>query len=81
MKRFSEEYDNVRLTDCCGAFSTYNEFGELYCKSCFNGVSAGEGDGTEYKGNVHKEPVVLKVCESPVEGATVEIVPFDPFPH
>lgn len=39
--------DGVRLTDCCAAFSTYHG-SMLCCKACFNEVSNGEGDGTEW---------------------------------
>ena len=41
----------VRLTDCCGAFSTYHldEMGHefLCCKKCWNEVPVGLGDGLE----------------------------------
>ena len=41
----------VRLTDCCGAFSTYHidEIGHeiLCCKKCWNEVPVGQGDGLE----------------------------------
>ena len=47
MKRYNE--DGMRMTDCCGACSTYDEFGELYCKACYTVVGIGEGDGSEYK--------------------------------
>ena len=47
-KRYAE--DGTRLTDCCGAYSTYDEGGELYCKKCFQPVGFGQGDGTERKG-------------------------------
>ena len=40
----------LRLTDCCGAFSTYMDDGEgdvvLCCKQCYNEVPIGQGDGT-----------------------------------
>lgn len=42
--------DGYRLTDCCGAVSTYDEFGELYCKVCYDVVGHGEGDGSEKEG-------------------------------
>ena len=35
-----------RLTDCCGAYSTYVE-GILSCKKCYHEVPQGQGDGTE----------------------------------
>ena len=38
----------IQLTKCCGAHSTYDEFGQLYCKACFNDVEPGEGDGSLY---------------------------------
>ena len=41
-----------RLTSCCGCYSTYCEDGNgreaLCCKSCYNGVGIGEGDGNEF---------------------------------
>ena len=41
--------DGMRLTDCCGTCSTFDENGILYCKACYEEVSFGEGDGNEYK--------------------------------
>lgn len=38
--------DGTRLTDCCGAYSTFME-GELCCKKCYEVVDYGEGDGSE----------------------------------
>ena len=49
--------DGMRLTDCCGAASSYYEADRigycdtLLCKSCFRRVEIGEGDGNEYKCN------------------------------
>ena len=45
-KKYSTEYQ-TRLTDCCGAFSTYDDHGSLYCKKCFCEVDHGQGDGSE----------------------------------
>ena len=36
-----------RLTDCCGAFSTYMDGDILCCKQCYWEVPVGQGDGTE----------------------------------
>lgn len=36
-----------RLTDCCGAFSTYMDGDVLCCKKCYWEVPVGQGDGTE----------------------------------
>ena len=36
-----------RLTDCCGAFSTYMDGDILCCKRCYWEVPVGQGDGTE----------------------------------
>tara|TARA_R100000995_G_C3406860_1_gene87543 strand:+ start:237 stop:383 length:147 start_codon:yes stop_codon:yes gene_type:complete len=36
---------NIKLTNCCNAYSTYNDE-VLICKKCYNIVSIGEGDGT-----------------------------------
>ena len=42
--------DGMRLTDCCGCYSTFcMDTGELVCKKCFKVVEFGEGDGSEYK--------------------------------
>ncbi len=49
-KKFNDE--GVRLTDCCGCMSTYDEMGTLVCKGCYNEVSSGEGDGCETKTQV-----------------------------
>ena len=37
----------MRLTDCCGSFSTYHD-SDLCCKSCWRTVPNGQGDGTEF---------------------------------
>ena len=42
--------DGVRLTDCCGAYSTFVDVGdgwELSCKRCYEAVPSGQGDGSE----------------------------------
>ena len=46
-----KQYDEngMRLTDCCGCHSTYDENGVLYCKGCYKPVGVGQGDGAEYK--------------------------------
>ena len=44
--------DGVRLTDCCGAYSTFVDVGdgwELSCKQCYKAVPSGQGDGSETK--------------------------------
>jgi len=46
-KRYDE--NGMRLTDCCGAHSTFCD-DYLVCKKCFGEVSFGEGDGSEYLG-------------------------------
>jgi len=45
----SKQFDNdgTRLTDCCGCYSKYDEYGTLYCCKCFCEVKTGEGDGAE----------------------------------
>jgi len=40
--------EGMRLTDCCGACSTFDGEGILYCKSCGEAVGVGQGDGCEY---------------------------------
>jgi len=40
-----EKKSSTKLTSCCGAYSTYDQDGYLYCKKCFNTVPVGEGDG------------------------------------
>ena len=52
--------DGTRLTDCCGAYSTYMETYydpitdyaefELCCKKCREIVEVGQGDGNEEMG-------------------------------
>jgi|TARA_R110000824_G_scaffold230129_3_gene417718 hypothetical protein len=42
-----DEQTGMRLTDCCGATSTYHDT-ELCCKVCWKLVDIGEGDGNEY---------------------------------
>lgn len=49
MPKYNQE--GIRLTDCCGAMSTYSEefVGEfvLCCKKCWEKVPIGQGDGNE----------------------------------
>ena len=40
-------FPNMRLTDCCGAYSTYHDE-DLSCKHCWRSVENGEGDGGEF---------------------------------
>ena len=51
IKKYDEE--GMRLTDCCGAHSTYMDDGEdnydLCCKACYRPVPMGQGDGNEVK--------------------------------
>tara|TARA_R110000824_G_scaffold401728_2_gene614186 strand:- start:1696 stop:1911 length:216 start_codon:yes stop_codon:yes gene_type:complete len=42
------ESNGMRLTDCCGSYSTYFD-DDLVCKICMNYVKFGEGDGTEHR--------------------------------
>lgn len=56
MKRYDPE-DGTRLTDCCGAYSTYHDEGDgetfvLCCKNCWDEVEPGEGDGSEKSDHV-----------------------------
>jgi len=39
--------DGHRLTNCCGAFSTFMEGQGQCCKACSREVSVGEGDGSD----------------------------------
>ena len=46
--------EGMRLTDCCGAYSTYMDSDypgarTLCCKVCFHEVPFGQGDGAEFK--------------------------------
>jgi len=54
----AQRYDDTgqRLTDCCGAYSTFMEgdttaeCGDiLCCKKCYREVELGQGDGSEYR--------------------------------
>ena len=59
MQTIKKQYanDGTRLTDCCGAYSTYMETYydpttdyaefELCCKECCKIVEVGQGDGNE----------------------------------
>jgi hypothetical protein len=42
----------MRLTDCCGALSTYHDE-DLCCKNCYHSVEVGEGDGCEFLDSGH----------------------------
>ena len=63
----AKRYDDTgqRMTDCCGAFSTYMDGEILCCKKCYREVELGQGDGSEYrpaKGMTADEAVqILKV--------------------
>lgn len=55
-KRFDEH--GQRVTDCCGSYSTFMDDGRDYrlcCKRCYQPVSTGEGDGTEFAPGVTPE--------------------------
>ena len=63
MKTPAKRYDALgqRVTDCCGCYSTYMdvdpESGEqvLCCKSCYNEVGFGQGDGSEFHPDTNEE--------------------------
>ena len=66
----AKQYDlrtGLRLTDCCGAASTYCEENAqspqevLCCKKCYKIVSVGEGDGNEYK---HGKPNIERTTNN-----------------
>ena len=58
MKKYSNE--GCRLTDCCGAYSTYIE-DDLFCKKCYELVEFGEGDGSE-KLDMSPLPIIRQIC-------------------
>ena len=37
----------IKLTNCCNSYSTYHD-DVLICKTCYQEVEVGEGDGTKY---------------------------------
>lgn len=44
--------EGIRLTDCCGCYSSYycgDEIPVLVCKKCYEEVPIGQGDGNESK--------------------------------
>ena len=45
-KRYNDT--GMRLTNCCGAVSTYMDE-DLCCKKCYREVTFGQGDGSEYR--------------------------------
>jgi hypothetical protein len=53
MKQYNDE--GMRMTDCCGAFSSFYEMDNLghidtlLCKKCGGYVEFGEGDGNEHR--------------------------------
>jgi hypothetical protein len=49
-------YDDLgqRVTDCCGTYSTYVDV-TLCCKSCYQEVNIGQGDGTEFREGVTED--------------------------
>lgn len=57
--------DGTRLTDCCGARSTYCD-DVLCCKVCYHEVPIGQGDGSEVRdGRVEgRGPVLVSTRES-----------------
>lgn len=62
-KHFSP--DGMRLTDCCGAFSTFSET-TLVCKGCWEPVGMGQGDGSEYKVGLSR----CDGCDEHLEGVS-----------
>lgn len=56
-----KKYDKggQRVTSCCGCYSTYCDAGDgsqiLCCKSCYNEVDFGEGDGSEFAPGVNQD--------------------------
>jgi len=59
--------DGVRLTDCCRAYSTFDEHGTLYCRACYQPVPCGQGDGNDHR-------------PAPLSTARRIIFPADPTP-
>ena len=43
----STDPERTRLTDCCGAWSSYSGDGILCCKACYQPVGVGQGDGSD----------------------------------
>lgn len=62
MKATKKRYDSesgIRVTDCCGTYSTY--MGDtLCCKACCHEVSSGQGDGSEYRPFSKAEQKIFK---------------------
>ena len=48
-----DKRDGTRLTNCCGAYSTYMDTDQLCCKACYNPVEDGEGDGVDTVSYTH----------------------------
>jgi hypothetical protein len=61
-KRYAD--DGCRLTDCCGAYSTFSD-GGLMCRRCCEYVESGEGDGGEYLPPEAFIPVITEDCSGP----------------
>ncbi len=53
-KQFAK--DGTRLTDCCGARSTYCDE-TLCCKVCYNEVPVGQGDGSETLSDITRKEI------------------------
>lgn len=57
----AKRYDNggQRVTSCCGCYSTYMDAGDgtqiLCCKSCYEEVEFGEGDGSEFADGIDQD--------------------------
>ena len=64
-KRYDK--DGQRVTSCCGSYSTYHDE-TLCCKSCYNEVDFGEGDGSEFRA----ETEMLDLVEHDSERAEQE---------
>lgn len=67
-KRYNES--GIRLTDCCGAYSTFHD-SALCCRKCMREVGSGEGDGLERKPAAASKPLKLgsKMREIPLREA------------
>ena len=57
-----EDLSDYKLTKCCDSYSTYHDE-TLCCKSCWNEVEVGEGDGTEFSG-IEITNVLCGQCQS-----------------
>ena len=67
--------EQIKLTNCCKAYSTYHDE-TLICKSCYNEVEVGEGDGTEIEQSEYSPVYKVRMERKPCHIGDVKVGEF-----